>query len=262
MIKLIATDMDGTFLKDDKTFSQDFFKTYDNMKKEGIKFVIASGNQYHLLYQKFLPISSELIYIAENGSLIVNGTDIIFKDVITKSNLQYLNQLLSSYDDIIVIYCGLKNAYIDIQYKPYEKNFIRYYHHYQYVNSLENIDDQIIKLAIFSKDKNNIKLFDDLRAKLSSDLRIVSSGNHWMDIQNNTSNKGIALKKVQEMFHISKDECMAFGDQMNDYELLQSVKYGYAMQNAIQPIKDIAYDICLDNNQQGVILKINEYLDK
>ena len=82
-----------------------------------------------------------------------------------------------------------------------------------------------------------------------------------MDIQNKSINKGIAIKKIQELYNITSDECMAFGDQMNDYELLKSVKYGYAMDNAVEPIKEIAYAVCEDNENQGVIKTINAYLE-
>ena len=58
MIKLIATDMDGTFLDSSKRFSMEFFDIFAELRKKGIKFVIASGNQYFRLYQKFLPISN------------------------------------------------------------------------------------------------------------------------------------------------------------------------------------------------------------
>ena len=54
---------------------------------------------------------------------------------------------------------------------------------------------------------------------------------------------------------------MAFGDQMNDYELLQQVKYGYAMENAVDPIKEIAYQVIDSNDNQGVIRKIKEILE-
>ena len=65
---------------------------------------------------------------------------------------------------------------------------------------------------------------------------------------------------VQDLFNISPEESMAFGDQMNDYELLQSVKYSYAMENAVDPIKNIAYAICPNNEEQGVIQTIEDYL--
>ena len=46
MIKLIATDMDGTFLDSSKRFSMEFFDIFAELRKKGIKFVIASGNQF------------------------------------------------------------------------------------------------------------------------------------------------------------------------------------------------------------------------
>ena len=57
MIKLIATDMDGTFLDSNKQFAWQFLDTYQRLKAHGIRFVIASGNQYQRLYQRFLPMS-------------------------------------------------------------------------------------------------------------------------------------------------------------------------------------------------------------
>ena len=51
MIKLIATDMDGTFLDSSKRFSMEFFDIFEELRKRKIKFVIASGNQYFRLYQ-------------------------------------------------------------------------------------------------------------------------------------------------------------------------------------------------------------------
>ena len=52
-MKLLATDMDGTFLRDDKSYSEEFNDLYKQMLKQGIQFVIASGNQYEALACKF-----------------------------------------------------------------------------------------------------------------------------------------------------------------------------------------------------------------
>ena len=53
MIHLLATDMDGTFLRDDKSYSEEFNDLYKQMLKQGIQFVIVSGNQYEALACKF-----------------------------------------------------------------------------------------------------------------------------------------------------------------------------------------------------------------
>ena len=63
------------------------------------------------------------------------------------------------------------------------------------------------------------------------------------------------------MYQIQFDECAAFGDQMNDYEMLQEVKYAYAMSNAVQPIKDIAYEVIGSNDEQAVLKKIEDILN-
>ena len=64
----------------------------------------------------------------------------------------------------------------------------------------------------------------------------------------------------QKKLNIKPEECMAFGDQMNDYELFQNVHYSYAMKNAIQPLKEIAFQVIDSNDEAGVTRKIKEIL--
>ena len=66
-MKLLATDMDGTFLRDDKSYSEEFNDLYKQMLKQDIQFVIASGNQYEALACKFdEEIKNDLYYLCEN----------------------------------------------------------------------------------------------------------------------------------------------------------------------------------------------------
>ena len=65
-MKLLATDMDGTFLRDDKSYSDEFNDLYKQMLKQGIQFVIASGNQYEALVCKFDDdIKDDLYYLVK-----------------------------------------------------------------------------------------------------------------------------------------------------------------------------------------------------
>ena len=79
MIKLIATDMDGTWLKADKTYDLEVFqKDFKLMQDNNVKFVIASGNQYENIFARFPEKASEQMYfIAENGALVAHGRDIL-----------------------------------------------------------------------------------------------------------------------------------------------------------------------------------------
>lgn len=261
MIKLIATDMDGTFLDENKKFDLSFIDTYLNMKKHDIKFVIASGNQYQRLFQKFLPMSLDFIFIAENGSYIADGCKELYSNVIDKNSVRKICDIFENHKEVFIILCGKKAAYVRNVNKEYEDVVKTYYCAYQFVQSFEDIlNEDIMKIAVYDPQSDITVFLDKVKDLLPEEVKVVTSGNMWMDIQNKNINKGIAMKYLQDTYHISKDECMAFGDQMNDYELLKSVKYGYAMENAVDPIKEIAYGICLDNEHQGVIKKIDEYL--
>ncbi|MBF4687526.1 HAD hydrolase family protein, partial [Cronobacter sakazakii] len=68
-IQLIAVDMDGTFLNDNKQYDKERFTTqYAALKQQGIKFVVASGNQYYQLISFFPEIKDEIAFVAENGA--------------------------------------------------------------------------------------------------------------------------------------------------------------------------------------------------
>lgn len=70
MIKLMATDMDGSFLRDDMTYDEaQFALLYQQLQLRGVRFVIASGNQYFQL-KSFFKDYPEMIYLAENGAYI------------------------------------------------------------------------------------------------------------------------------------------------------------------------------------------------
>ena len=70
-VKVIVTDMDGTFLNDAKTYNQPrFMAQYQELKKRGIEFVVASGNQYYQLISFFPELKDEISFVAENGALV------------------------------------------------------------------------------------------------------------------------------------------------------------------------------------------------
>jgi hydroxymethylpyrimidine pyrophosphatase-like HAD family hydrolase len=71
-VKLIAVDMDGTFLSDAKTYNRPrFLAQYARMKAQGIRFVVASGNRYYQLISFFPEIAHEISFVAENGGWVV-----------------------------------------------------------------------------------------------------------------------------------------------------------------------------------------------
>jgi hydroxymethylpyrimidine pyrophosphatase-like HAD family hydrolase len=71
-------------------------------------------------------------------------------------------------------------------------------------------------------------------------------------------NKGRAMRMLQEIKGVSPDACMAFGDYLNDLEMLQSVTESYAMENALDEIKRVSKHIAPPNDENGVMRVVKE----
>ena len=261
MIKLIATDMDGTFLDSNKRFDFEFIDIFYELKKRDIKFVVASGNQYYRLFQKFVPLSEQIYFIAENGCFIAKGARQLYCNIIENEDLIKIKNVLANYKELVIVLCGRKGAYILNKNLKYKNEIIKYYCNYRFVDSFDDIDDDIMKVSIYDQNEKINEIIKIVEKLLPDHIKIVTSGNAWMDIQNKNINKGIGMAFLQSLYNIKPEECMAFGDQMNDHELLQQVKYGYAMENAVDSIKEIAYQVIDSNDNQGVIRKIKEILE-
>ena len=88
MIKLIASDLDGTLLYGrDNTVSEEMFELIREMKRRGIIFAAASGRQYHNLKKLFAPVWQDMAFICENGAAVFYQDKIIAEQVVPKEQL-------------------------------------------------------------------------------------------------------------------------------------------------------------------------------
>ena len=69
---------------------------------------------------------------------------------------------------------------------------------------------------------------------------MVTSGHVWIDFIVPDCNKGTALMQLMELFSVKPEECIAFGDQYNDVEMLEAAGKSYAMSNAAPGIAEYA----------------------
>ena len=74
----------------------------------------------------------------------------------------------------------------------------------------------------------------------ASEIKVVTSGHVWIDFIVPDCNKGTALKQLMELFGVKPEECIAFGDQYNDIEMLETAGTSYAMANAVPGIAEHA----------------------
>ena len=123
-MKLLATDMDGTFLRDDKAYNDEFNDLYKQMLKQGIQFVIASGNQYEALVCKFdEEIKNDLYYLCENGTKIVYQGKTLYKKALKKDDVKEVLDILKQDQECMLVVSGDKHAYISKSFED-KKDFI------------------------------------------------------------------------------------------------------------------------------------------
>ncbi|MEX5392949.1 HAD hydrolase family protein, partial [Enterobacter cloacae] len=111
-IKLIAVDMDGTFLNEKKDYDRERFqRQYHALKEKGIKFVVASGNQYYQLISFFPEICHDIAFVAENGALVYDQGQRVHHGELITAQFHNVVDELGKFDGINFVVCGLESAY-------------------------------------------------------------------------------------------------------------------------------------------------------
>ncbi len=264
MIKLIASDMDGTLLDPQKNFPPDFCDTLDLLDKNNIKFVIASGRSYSAIKPLFKERCNKMTFICDNGAFVmtdgkisdINGMPIeTIRDII-----RFCSQHLP---DVHLVLCGMNGTYISTAFNSLDSDELGFYYFTRTVyDDLLCVEDTIFKIAVYDIKNPENNSFPALRKYLGETMELQVSGSCWMDIMNKGVNKGVGLAKIQEQLGISPDETMAFGDFYNDVDLLARAKYSYVMENANEEMKKYGKYIAPSNTEYGVTKTINEYLSK
>lgn len=256
MIKLVVTDMDGTLLDDNHEINESFWGTLDKLKGKNIQFCVASGRQYHNLLEKFRGHENGLIFIAENGTIIMKDHVELFSKCLDNEGIEDFVEISRKLPEVYVVLCGKKSAYIESKNEDFIKEVGKYYHHYEVVEDVMEIKDDILKIALFNFENSEKEIYPHYK-KFEEKYKVVVSGKTWVDIMDKEINKGVALNKLKEKLNITSENVLAFGDYLNDYEMMMEANLSYAMKNAHPELKKVAKFEAPSNNENGVVEVIN-----
>lgn len=257
MIKLIISDIDGTLADSNGEIDKDIFTIVPELKKRGITFVPASGRPYENIIKRFQAIGNGLTVISDNGAMVVRDENILSLTCFDKKTLQSLIQYGHQHKDYTIIATGTKTSYIENGNEEFIEYVKRFFTNSELVDNLLNIDDEIVKYTICSISHNMEDIYNEM-ATFHDLTEIKIAGKNWLDVNPLGVSKGKAVRELQRILSITPEETMAFGDYMNDYEMLQSVYYSCAPENACPEIKKIARLIIPSNDDHGVTKTIRE----
>ena len=261
MLKFIATDLDGTLLDDEKQLPQETFRLIEELSKRGVLFAPASGRQYANLQKLFLPVKDEVLFMCENGALVKYKGKTLHLNPIEEERILPALEEIRRLPHLFPLLCGENNAYYENDAEPFV-----HYAHLSYdccirVDSLNEVigKEAFCKIAVFDEIGAARNCIRALPQKLPF-LRTILSGKDWCDVSAPDANKGEAMRFIRDYFHFEKEECAAFGDHMNDYEMLQSCGHPYVTANAYPPLKELIGEEIPSNADFGVIQKIKELI--
>ena len=158
MIKLIATDMDGTLLDENGHLPEGFIEILDRIKAKDIKLVVASGRPYYTLQSNFGPLCASLSFICENGALVVDKRKVIYESAIDKDLVTEVLDSASASAGNVVILCATNCAYVENCTEEHLNEIKKYYTNIEHVTDLNNVTDAIVKITICNLENSSENL--------------------------------------------------------------------------------------------------------
>ncbi|MCM1136692.1 MAG: Cof-type HAD-IIB family hydrolase [Clostridium sp.] len=247
MIRLIATDVDGTLIKDSTPdLYPEMVRAIRELKEKGILFCAASGRQYESLRNVFREVADDIAYIAENGALIRHENKNISVTPMKREFVEGIMEMLRPYyEECHTVVSTANGSLIESKNQEF-LDLITYGYH----NTFRQVEDvlaekeEIIKIAVYRK--GSIRALGESLFVPAWDSRVKAciAGEEWVDFMDKSVDKGEGLRLLQKTLHIKKEETMAFGDSDNDIGMMTAAGESYAVETAAEGVKRAAGGIC------------------
>lgn len=276
MIKVIASDMDGTLLNSAHEISEENRKAIKKAIDNGVKFVIATGRGFDSVHELAAKNGLECEFVLMNGAEYRDSKgNLIEKIDLDKSKTKDIVSIMHKHGlcDKIFTNHGMyttcteeealegmafqlqvMNPKLTFEEAMAEARSFNGMGDIQYITDIDEFlsgDMEIRKIFGFHTE---ISVLDQTKEEVEAlgDLAILSSYATNIEITDIKAQKGFILGKVVDEMGISRDDVMILGDSFNDYSLFTEFKNSFAMENAMEHIKKIATYITDTNDNDGV----------
>ena len=279
-IKIIALDLDGTLLDSEKRLSEVNRAALERAAAKGVLIVPTTGRFFGMMPPAVRDLPFVRYAITINGAQVYDretDTAIVRDEIPLEMALQVM-ELLDRYDVIYDCYrqnWGWMTAALQEKAADYATNE----HYLKMVREFRKpvpelkqhlretaADGDVQKIMLFAPNRERSAAIDCLRM-LSDEItarfpEIKVTASTWNNIELNikTAHKGNALKRFAEHLGYTLENCMAFGDGMNDFTMVEAAGLGIAMANAEPEVKRVAKWIAPSNDEDGVAAGIERWV--
>lgn len=285
MIKVIASDMDGTLLGEDHKIAPETLSAIKEACDAGIRFMICTGRNFPGAMNELEGADLTCDYIVGSGAEVRDPRQQVVRSTAISPRLcREIYETVRKYP-ISVTFCTDGDDYRIGTEEEVEESLIRQIQAFHLnqcrdeirdtelyqrmkrntrvisgIEELEKAGLPVYKLFLFSGD---LEMLDKIRRELekNQEIAVSSSFENNLEITDVKAQKGPVLKEYIESLGYTMDEVMALGDSLNDYSML-SMDFGatVAMENAVPEIRRVAKYTTRSNVEFGVAYAVRELL--
>jgi Cof subfamily protein (haloacid dehalogenase superfamily) len=249
-ISVVAVDLDDTLVRSDWTVSERTLRLLDEWEARRGPVVIATGRPPRWT-RKIPDALHRHPWICYNGAVAHEDGKVIYRNLVPAATARHVIAQFQDKDP--TCWLGLEiedQLYIN---RPNERPDAIY------VENLLDIADQPVAKVLFRVEEN--AEIPDYLALLPESVRaLVSTKVPLVQVMARSASKGTALAALVARWDRSLAEVVAFGDDVNDVEMVQECGLGVAMSNAVPEVKAVADCVTGSNDEDGVAVVLEQLL--
>jgi len=227
--KILFLDIDGTILKPDHTYTESTKDAISQLKKQDVEVFLATGRPLHEVDElaEELQIKSLIGY---NGAYAVYQNETIVNEPMDSSVMKEFLNIAEENSHELVCYTNQRNYFTSLT-DPAVRKFIRAFNLVKNDTLSDDVVDSILGATVLNVENSGEALYEFKTDVHLSPVNVYGMNNNFDIIRKNV-NKGIAVENILQRLGIDPNQAIAFGDGMNDKEMLGAVGEGFAMENA------------------------------
>lgn len=252
MTRVAALDLDDTLLRSDHTLDPATCETLSQWRSRGHRIVIATGRPPRSVGDSLPAELCQVPWICYNGAEVCEAGRSIYRNLISPADTQRILRILLD----AMPECALGLEIDDVLYlnRPWQRPTA-----YELVPDLLAVADRPSAKVLFFTD--NVAGLDGAFAAIPPSTRVMISTKYGLiQIMARTADKAQALKFLMSRWGLSMDRVIAFGDDINDVDMVRLSGIGVAVDNAIAEVKAVANRVTLSNDEDGVGAVLRELL--
>lgn len=260
-VKLIASDMDGTLLDENGQVPPETFGLILALRERGVRFVASSGRRYDRLCDFFSPVKDRMDFVASNGAQVFADGVQIDREVYSHLAIRRLAKTVAMFPNMHLALFDRTKSYLLDDEDKFVREVDKDLPNVERIYELPSPQVSIIKASIFCDDGNVMDNAYVLQRELGGLFTFAPSGSSYIDVMQPGISKASGIAQVMEHHGIDASEVMAFGDAMNDYEIIRFVGTGCAMANGRPALRAVADRVIGSNVEHAVQSEMRRVLE-